>query len=316
VSTRKRGSTKLQKALALAALLASCDPVLRVGDVECPLSDGGGPSFDANGVFRGCAAPAPAGSGGTSDGASAGAGGVLGGAGDGSEVCPAGGDNGTITGETPLTAPWKTSFEAGFCNYDDGGFCYSDDDSSFHVVTSPVHTGKLAAAFEMGPGAPNTKRQTRCVRQGVLPVEAYYGAWYYVPSDLTGARVWNLFHFQGGQAGTFLHGLWDVSMTDEAGNGYAVFIYDSVKDEHYGQANPKPIPRDRWFQLELYLKRAADATGEVVLYQDGEEMVRRTGIVTDETPFGEWYVGNYAMALDGAPPTVTVYVDDVTVRLP
>jgi hypothetical protein len=304
----------------LAGLLASCEPVLTVGDVVCPPSEGGVPTFDANGAFKGCQVPSVTGGGGTSE--SPGAGGASGemsegghGA-DNGEVCPEGGATGDVNGSTPLTAPWATSFEAGFCRYDDGGFCYSDANSSYRIVTSPVRTGGFAAAFEMSPSTDGGARQTRCVRQGVLPVEAYYGAWYYVPSELAGAHAWNLFHFQGGQAGKFLHGLWDVSVNDEAGNGYAAFIYDTVHDGHYGQVTPKPIPRDRWFQLELYLKRAADTTGEVALYQDGEELVRRTGIVTDDTPFGEWYVGNYTTALEPTASAVTVYVDDVTVRLP
>lgn len=326
MSTRKRARSKLRKGLVLAAALASCEPMLNVGDLACPYSDGGRPGFDDNGMFVGCEVSPSAGNGGTnagSGGTSAGAGmggasempGGSGGA-DGTEECAEGGATGNASDDTLLTAPWKTGFEAGFCSYDDGGFCYSDADSSYRIVTSPVRTGKFAAAFDMRPSTTDGARQTRCVRQGVLPVEAYYGVWYYVPSDLTGSHAWNLFHFQGGPRGTLLRGLWDVSMTDDAGNGYNVFIYDTVHNRVYGQAAPKPIPRDRWFQLEFYLKRAADATGEVALYQDGEEVVRRTGIVTDETPYGEWYVGNYAGMLETTPSTVSVYVDDVTVRLP
>lgn len=301
--------------MALAALLASCEPALVVGDLVCPPSTGGAPGFDANGVFRGCEPPS-AGGGGSSAGVAgmAGMSGEMSVGGEAGEVCPEGGEPGFYDG--PLVAPWKTSFDAGFCNYQDAGYCYADPESSRRVVTSPVHSGTFAAAFDMSPSSSTNERQTRCVRQGVLPVEAYYGAWYYIPSDLAGSHDWNLFHFAGGKPRSLLHGLWDVSMNDSAGNGFAIFIYDTVKDGHYGQTDPVPIPRDRWFQLEFYLKRAADATGEVAVYQDGVELVRRTGIVTDDTPFGEWYVGNYAGALDNTRSTVTVYVDDVTVRLP
>lgn len=315
----------------MAALLASCEPQLLVGDLVCPPSAGGVAGIDENGVFNGCQVPSSvagtAGDGGTSAGTASmsGASGEVSGGGRGgdggiSEVCPEGGasenGNGTLGG--PLPAPWKTSFEAGFCNYtDDGsGFCYADEDSSHRLVSSPVHSGMFAAAFDMDPSSSGGQRQTRCVREGVLPVEAYYGAWYYVPSDLAGATDWNLFHFQGGQPRTLLHGLWDVSMEETAGVGLVVYVYGALQDGHYGQAEPKPIPRDRWFQLEFYLKRAADATGEVALYQDGEEVVRRVGIITDDSPFGQWYVGNWAEALDDTPSTVSVFVDDVTVRLP
>jgi hypothetical protein len=226
-----------------------------------------------------------------------------------------GGDGVLDDGQLP--APWSTSFEAGFCDYNDGaGFCYADPDSSFRVVTSPVHTGEFAAAFEMrAAGSAPGGRQTRCVREGVLPAEAYYGAWYYIPSDLTAAHDWNLFHFQGGDRGSFLHILWDVSMDDSSG-ALTAYIFDAVNNRHYDPAAPTPIPLDRWFQLEFYLKRATDTTGEVALYQDGQEIIRRAGIITDDSAFGQWYVGNFAGALASIPPTSSVYVDDVTVRLP
>jgi hypothetical protein len=307
--------------LVLAAVLASCEPQLQVGDLVCPPSVGGGPGIDADGVFRTCVLPSgaagAAGSGGTSSsGASGEMAGGVGGDGDAGEVCPsAGAPDGPNLG--PLPAPWKTSFDAGFCNIDDdAGFCYSDPDSSYRLVTSPVHSGTFAAAFDMDPSSVDRQRQTRCVREGVLPVEAYYGAWYYVPSDLTGAHDWNLFHFAGGMPMTPLHGLWDVSMDDSAGNGLEAFIYDAINDAHYGQAAPRPVPTDRWVHLEFYWKRATDATGEVALYQDGEEIVRRSALVTDNSPFGQWYVGNFTASLDQTPAPVTVYVDDVTVRLP
>lgn len=319
--TRNSASRKLWAGLALAAVLPSCEPVLSVGDVVCPPSEGGAPGFDARGVFRACVVTAGSGgSGGTTDGGSAGASGAppeAGSAGaDSEEVCPEGGASG-VTADTLLPVPWQTSFDAGFCNYDDGGYCYADGDSSYRLVTSPVHSGKQAAAFDMRSSTSKDERQTRCVRQGIMPVEAYYGAWYYVPSELSGAHDWNLFHFRGGQFRMFPHGLWDVSMNDDAGDGYSLFIYDALHDGHYGQVDSNPIPRERWFHIEFYWKRATDTTGEVALFQDGQEIVRRTGIVTDDdSPFGEWYVGNYTALLEAVPADITVYVDDVTVRLP
>lgn len=325
VPSRGRWPNKLRCGLALAAVLASCEPKIQVGELACPPSVGGGPGIDADGVFRACVLlSGAAGAGGSAGTSSGGAGGEptggVGGDGDFSEVCPeAGASDGRNVG--PLPAPWKTSFEAGLCNIDDdSGFCYADQDSSYRVVTSPVHSGTQAVAFDMDPSSVDRQRQTRCVREGVLPVEAYYGAWFYVPSELTlsGAHDWNILHFQGGPSNTPppQHNLWDVSMDDSAGNGLEAFIYDAIHDEHYGQTDPRPVPTDRWVHFEFYWKRATDATGEVALFQDGEEIVRRSGIVTDDSPFGAFYVGNYTASLTQATTTVTLYVDDVTVRLP
>jgi hypothetical protein len=60
------------------------------------------------------------------------------------------------------------------------------------------------------------------------------------------------------------------------------------------------------------LKRAADATGEVALYQDGELLIQATDLITDDSSWGQWYVGNLAQGL--TPPDSTLYVDDVTLR--
>ena len=321
--SRGRTLSKLRRGFALAGLLASCEPKLLVGDLGCPPGQGGVPSVDANGVVSCVQTSGSGGSAGTgavSGGGMAGGvdGGGVGGDADASEVCPAGGAatrEGTFVG--PFAAPWQTSFDAGLCTYEDeAGFCYADPDSGYRLVTSPVHSGTFAVAFDMGPSTVDRQRQTRCVREGVLPVEAYYGAWYYVPSELTGAHDWNLLHFQGGMPNTRLHNLWDVSMDDSAGNGYELFIYDALGKGHYGQADPRPIPTDRWFYVEFFWKRATDATGEVALFQDGEEIVRRSGIITDDSLFGQFYVGNYTEALTTTTAPVTVYVDDVSVRLP
>ena len=51
----------------------------------------------------------------------------------------------------------------------------------------------------------------------------------------------------------------------------------------------------------------------ITLLQDGAQAVSLTGLVTDPTQWGQWYVGNYADDL--TPPASTVYVDDVTVSL-
>jgi hypothetical protein len=61
------------------------------------------------------------------------------------------------------------------------------------------------------------------------------------------------------------------------------------------------------------LQRAADATGEFTLRVSGQVALDLTGLATDDSQWGQWFVGNYAMAL--TPPSSTVYVDDVSIGL-
>jgi len=226
--------------------------------------------------------------------------------------CSAGTDAAVPDKTATVTAPWWTGFEAKDCDYRlAAGFCYTDS-ASFEVVTSPVHSGRYAMAFHVGGNDGGNDIQARCVRQGVLPQAAYYGAWYYVPKfAINNNQVWNLFHFQGGDT-TMQKGLWDISLVnDKAQDDVEVVVYNFLNGNVY-PTQRVPIPIGAWFHLELYLKRASDMTGEAALYQDGVELFDVKNIVSDNgSTFQQWYVGNYSTGL--TPPESTVYVDDVTI---
>lgn len=233
----------------------------------------------------------------------------------GSWTCAAVGVDAAIPDrEEPIAPSWSTSFEADFCDYSQaGGFCYGDARATYTTVTSPVHSGLRAAAFGVTSDDVDA-RQTRCVRQGVLPQAAYYGAWYFLPEPTLNHGLWNLIHIRGGDL-TRTHGLWDISLEPRASvepDGLQAVVYDFLGNRTLRAATPMSIPIGAWFHLEFYLKRAADATGEVALYQDGQQLLRRSGVVTDDTAWGQWYVGNLANALE--PSDSILYVDDVSIR--
>ena len=223
------------------------------------------------------------------------------------------------TAEPPVSTsavalPWATGFEQRFCDYTQlAGFCYADPKASYETVTEPVHSGRYAAAFKVD-SALTDGRQARCVRQGVLPSAAYYAAWYYVPEPATNFALWNLWHFQGGEpsAPSGLHGLWDVSLVNGTNGALELVVFDFLNGRTRRAANPRPIPIGAWFQVEFYLKRAADNTGEVALYQDGELQLEIKNLRTDDSRWGQWYVGNLASGL--TPSEFTLFVDDVTIR--
>jgi hypothetical protein len=229
-------------------------------------------------------------------------------------ACPAtdaGSDASTPLSTDPIATPWSTGFENGFCDFTAPvGFCLAGAGASYRLVESPVRTGRFAAAFSANTGD-DAGHQTRCVRQGALPTAAYYGAWYYLPTPVTNPnRIWNLFHFQGGDP-SGQHGLWDVSLVNTSDGHLQAVAYGFLDGITRSAATPVPIPIGIWFHLEFYLERAAVATGKVALYQDDQPLVDATGLITDDTDWGQWYVGNYATGL--VPPDTTLYVDDVTI---
>lgn len=227
-------------------------------------------------------------------------------------TCAENGVDAAIPNSTdPIAASWSTGFESRFCDYTQlAGFCYTEPLASYTIVTSPVHAGHHAAAFRVTSNDA-MGFQTRCVRQGVLPSDAYYGMWFFLPQSATNAAVWNLVHFQGGDP-SGQHGLWDISLVNGKNGQLEVVGYNFLNGRTYRPANPVAIPINAWFHLEFHLKRAADATGEVALYQDDQLLFEATKLVTDDSNWGQWYVGNYATAL--TPANFTLYVDDVTIR--
>jgi hypothetical protein len=229
-------------------------------------------------------------------------------------VCPESPDAAAaLDPDASVTLPWTNGFEDGFCDYASPmGFCYATGAGSYTLVTSPVHSGHYAAAFAVRSNAADGGSQARCVEQGVFPQAAYYGAWYYVPASALNSGVWNLLHFQGGVAGQTLHGLWDVSLVNlgDAGPLHIVF-FDFLTGSVPDASAVPPIPIGQWFHLEVYFRRASNSSGQFTILQDGEVAVNLTGLATDDTDWGQWYVGNLATAL--LPPASTVYVDDVTI---
>jgi len=213
----------------------------------------------------------------------------------------------------PISVPWSTGFENQLdCDYREvAGFCYGFPPGLFRVVASPVHTGQFAAEFIVLTGTDaGAAPQGRCVREGIFPTQAYYGAWYYISESATNTGLWNLFHFQGGED---YHGLWDISLANNGATGpLNLHLHGFLPKSAEGDGPPVPI--GSWFHLEFYWKRAKDTSGEVALYQDGTRVLEFPNIVSDDsgTGQGQWYVGNLATALQ--PPQSTVYVDDITIR--
>jgi hypothetical protein len=229
-------------------------------------------------------------------------------------MCP-GDDGATVVrdADASFVVPWASSFENQFCDYTPpAGFCYGDPRASYRTVTSPVHSGAYAAAFSVN-SADVGALQTRCVRQGTLPHAAYYGAWYFIPAAVTKINLWNLIHFRTTEP-RMEQGLWDISLENGPDGALELFVFDFLNHTLRRPANHVPVPIGSWFHIQFYLVRAADPTGEVALYKDGELLFAQTNILTDDSSAGQWYVGNLANQNGVTPPESTLYVDDVSIR--
>jgi len=227
----------------------------------------------------------------------------------------------------PVILPWSAGFELAeqqaapapsdpdqpkfenFCDYVKvAGYCYGD--RPYVVVTEPHRSGRFSAEFKV---IGDEEHQTRCVRQGLLPESAYYGAWYFIQQPVTNARIWNLWHFQGRDSvDEAHHDLWDVSLYRGAQDGdWELGVYDFVAGPTYRSADHKTIPIGSWFHIELFLKRATDGSGKIALYQDGVLLFEKMNLKSDASKITQWYVGD--LADTPTPPESSLYVDDVSI---
>jgi hypothetical protein len=217
----------------------------------------------------------------------------------------------------PIAVPWSSGFENQFCDYTQAaGYCYNDAQASFEIVTSPVHSGRYAAAFSVN-AADEAALQARCVRQGGLPKAASYEAWYFVPASAAASGNWNLWYFEGGNDEDSQEPLWNVGLVSGANGALMLAVYSPLDGgQHYPMKRTVPIPIGSWFRIKFLLERATDDSGRVSLYQDDVLLFDETGIVTDgarPSLFGQWYVGNLAAIRSLMPSASTIYVDDVSV---
>jgi hypothetical protein len=195
--------------------------------------------------------------------------------------------------EDTVGVPWSTGFEDGLCGYQSvQGYCYARHDATVEIVGSPVHSGKFAAAFTVNGNATTPERsQARCVRQGAMPKTAYYGAWYWIPALQASDGNWNLFHFLGGVSETDSHALWDISLANDADGALELSVFNFLTGSHPATSGVPAIPIAAWFHVEILLKRSAQANGEVTVLQDGVVALHLTNLITDDTDWGQWYVG-------------------------
>jgi hypothetical protein len=106
--------------------------------------------------------------------------------------------------------------------------------------------------------------------------------------------------------------LWDISLANDANGALELSVFNFLTGSHPTITGVPPIPIGSWFHIEIKIVRSAQPNGEVIVLQDGEVALHLTNLITDDTDWGQWYVGNFAKTL--VPSLSTVYVDDVTIR--
>ncbi len=215
---------------------------------------------------------------------------------------------------------WSATFEAGdlseWSGDGHGGAFVVDNVSVAPSATLALaHRGRYAGMATVAP-VPGTTSINYLFRDQPSEPAAYYSAWFYIPSSFTVKSWLSLIHFNGSASGDGknLSALWDLNLYPRPDGSLVAHLYDFfVTQTNLEQTFPVPVPVATWVHFEVLLRKAADATGEIAVWQDGVSILDHRNAVTAPTDWVQWDAG--VSSDDVAPSAATVYVDDAAISL-
>lgn len=188
----------------------------------------------------------------------------------------------------------------------------------YSMVTSPVHKGSYAVKLTIDT-VNNSGSQASYIfyYEPENPEDSYYySSWFYIPSDVHPKYWWNLVQWKSTYNGNSDDSvpMWVIG-TDGIGEDQKLILMyrpdnDDIKLFYYQDI--ALLPRDRWFHIETYYKKAYDNQGTVVVWQDGAEIFNMQNVQTVEVDYTlHWSVNNYSDSISPSP--CSIYVDDIIV---
>jgi hypothetical protein len=236
---------------------------------------------------------------------------------------------------------WTARFENGdlseWMSVSGGGAVAFPAPNAVDVSSDQARRGKYAARLAIQTASDGSQANAGLSRTGFLPVEAYYSAWYYLPSAVNVSTFWVIFKFRmrsvADDASTAAE-LFDLNLANTSSGGMTLRLYDHRGGDIPLDVAEPTVPVGTWFQVEAYYLNpgsnpgttagadgdgtdgsAADGGapndgGRLTFWLDGQEIVDVTGPMAP-TSWVAWDVVSVAVNL--TPSTAVLYVDDCAI---
>lgn len=188
----------------------------------------------------------------------------------------------------------------------------TDPDTSLAISTDYAHSGRYSV--KLTNGAVSAYEDTHLWREDNYPVEAYYSAWFYLPRAYQTTADWSIVEFQVPTEDGGVGQLLDIDLRSLPTGDLILSVYDH-RPAYLRSPTPDPaipVPIGQWFQIEALYRNAADDSGEVAIWMDGQlnyDLHRPFG--ASSTVY--WTVCSKTEGL--SPAESTIYVDDAAVSL-
>ncbi len=184
------------------------------------------------------------------------------------------------------------------------------------VSSERAYRGMFSARLSIDAPLNGGQSNSGLSRRGLLPTEAYYSAWYYLPHSVTVGGFWVIFKLRTrdsvDDAGTE-HELFDLDLKNLPTGEMTLRLYDHRSGDIPLDVAEPVVPVGRWFQVEAFYRNAPDATGRVTYWLDGKQIVDVTGRPTGQTPWVQWLA--VSVAEDLTPSTEVIFIDDAAISL-
>ncbi len=215
---------------------------------------------------------------------------------------------------------WSTSFETGDLSelqMGDFGDFVRQGNGAYELVGLPVHSGHYAIALTIDTSqySPTGAHAAYLFIWKELPENSYYySAWYYIPSNVKPLGYWNLWQWKSTNDGSTDHSQRVISIGARIqGRGLGLYMVQRLPNgENYNHYQAHNIPLGQWFNIVGYYRQAFESTGQVIIWQDGEEIFNLDRIQTVLSDLSvDWSVNNYSDQI--MPSPCTIYIDDIAI---
>ncbi|HEY0706996.1 MAG TPA: heparin lyase I family protein [Polyangia bacterium] len=214
---------------------------------------------------------------------------------------------------------WSAGFETGDrSEWKIGGppdrIPFYEREGTQELVSHPVREGRQALKVTIDADR-DRRRVSYLHRDGLLPREGRYSAWFYFPQRYTAGKYWSIMSFRGrtdpSDAGTLVDNLWNLTVYNRTDGTMALKLWDGARQRDLLQAYPQALPTERWVHIEVYFKQASDDTGRVAFWQDGVPVFDVADISTAPSEWISWLVGSVGRNVSPSP--TVIYIDDVSI---
>jgi hypothetical protein len=180
------------------------------------------------------------------------------------------------------------------------------------VSSERAHSGSYAAKFTIDT-SDGTDHTARAYRR-TAPGGAYYSAWFYLNETHSSFSWWTFFLFRAltdPQNIESAVNLWDIGLERRPNGDLALLFFDHMTLADVSAPADNVVPVGQWFHLEAYFEYAPPQSTHITLWQDGRQVMDLKNLGAASSDHLYWAIGNGANGM--APPVSVIYADDAAI---